>query len=235
MVIVRKLARRVLRAPSPATVIAMLALLVATAGTAWGVAPQSLRSSHGVATRCPSNPSISINDTRCHTPTYNSVDIIDNTLQSRDIKNGTLKTGDFSRSTLNALHGQTGQAGPAGPGGPAGVAGAQGPPGPVRLAYASSGSLDNPPHTQSPGTATCPAGGYYAVGGGVVSESLNPGEQQVNSSYPLPSSGTSNVATSWRAYVDNTSATDYSFAVYVICTQPSIVTGKSTAAVAAKR
>src|SRR5919109_2888066 len=140
-------------APSPATAIAVVALLVATAGTAWGVTKSVTRTA-GPTGGC---PKFVVSNPACHFPSWNSRDIIDNSLQSVDIKNGTLRTVDFGRSTIRALKGNVGPAGPAGPGGPAGPAGAQGPAGPVKLTYVSSGLLDNPPHTQSVGTASCPA------------------------------------------------------------------------------
>ena len=56
--------------------------------------------------------------------------IADNTVESRDIKNGTLKRGDISAATFAALRGAAGTRGPAGSVGPAGPTGPQGVQGP---------------------------------------------------------------------------------------------------------
>jgi hypothetical protein len=103
----------------------------------------------------------------------------------------------------------------------------------VRLVYVISAQTANPHNSQTPARADCPAG-YYVTGGGVLSESSVPGEQQVNSSFPL-TTGAGVISTAWKAYVDNTSPTDYSFWVYAICTLPSTVAKSGSAAVGAKR
>jgi hypothetical protein len=84
-----------LRLPSPALVVACLALLVASAGMA--TAAGQIR----------------------HFPSWNGVDIIDNSLTGRDIKNKSLTKKDFRGSVR----------GPRGPQGRPGANGAQGPPG----------------------------------------------------------------------------------------------------------
>jgi hypothetical protein len=202
--------RRLFRLPSPAMVIALIALLIATAGTAYGV--KSVR----------------------HYPEFNGVDIIDNSLTSADIKNGSLGRVDMSSSALRSLRGLRGAQGPAGPQGPQGpagingAAGAQGAPGPVKVVYRASGSISQDPFSQDSGVAQCDAG-LYAVGGGVVT-SGDYDQQQVNSSWPVPTNSSSNVSTAWGAYVDNISNVAQSFKVYVICVQPSAVVGKTSGA-----
>ena len=104
----QKRARRgLLRRPSPATVLAMLALLVATTGTA-------------------------VAQTK-HFPEFNSIDIIDNTLTGRDIKDRSLSPKDF-KGSVRGKRGRIGTRGAKGdtgsPGSP-GQPGAQGPPGPA--------------------------------------------------------------------------------------------------------
>lgn len=59
-----------------------------------------------------------------------SAQIADNSIQSRDVRDGSLGTGDLSTSARRALRGATGPVGPAGSAGPAGAAGARGQDGP---------------------------------------------------------------------------------------------------------
>jgi Collagen triple helix repeat (20 copies) len=107
--------RRLLRRPSPATVLAMLALLVATTGSA-------------------------VAQTK-HFPEFNGIDIIDNTLTGRDIKDKSLSPKDF-RGSVRGKRGKTGARGPKGdpgsPGSPGqpGAQGSAGPAGPAGAAVA---------------------------------------------------------------------------------------------------
>jgi hypothetical protein len=99
----RWLARR----PSPALVVAMLALLVSTAGPA--IANHGGR--HGPA------------------GLVNALDVADGSLTGKDIKNKSLTPADF-RGSVRGPRGARGPAGATGPQGPGGPGGPQGPPGP---------------------------------------------------------------------------------------------------------
>lgn len=72
-----------------------------------------------------------------------------------------------------------------------------------------SSVLSNPANSQTGGSVTCPAG-KVLLGGGAVTGATTPGQQQINSSYPLGN-------TVWEVFVDNTSAANYSFQVWAIC------------------
>jgi Collagen triple helix repeat (20 copies) len=111
----RRLRKRLLGRPSPAMVVAMLALLVAMTGTA-------------------------VAQTK-HFPEFNSIDIIDNSLTGADVKNKSLTPKDFSGSVrgkpgkrgktgAKGAQGSVGPPGPSGPPGQTGPQGAQGPSGP---------------------------------------------------------------------------------------------------------
>jgi hypothetical protein len=106
--------RKWLRLPSPALIVAMIALFVALTQT--GLASRAVQA---VQAGC-----------NC----ANSSDIINNSLVSADIKNGSLLKKDFKKGQIPAgargARGPAGPAGPAGPGGPAGPAGPGGPGGP---------------------------------------------------------------------------------------------------------
>jgi hypothetical protein len=116
------------RQPSPAIVVALIALAVALSGTAY--AGLTIRSGDVV------NNSLRSADVRDNSLTR--ADVRENTLGSGDIRNGTLLRRDFRASDLAALRGATGATGPAGPAGPAGATGPTGPPGaPATTLFAS--------------------------------------------------------------------------------------------------
>ena len=94
-----------IRAITPATVIASLALLFALSGTA-------------VAGALITGANVKNNS-------LSGLDILNESLGSKDVRNGSLLPKDFKAGSLPA-----GQQGPAGPTGPAGPAGPQGPAGP---------------------------------------------------------------------------------------------------------
>src|SRR5215210_5954668 len=64
------------------------------------------------------------------------VQIKDGSVESRDIRNGTLTRADISAATLAFLRGSAGRPGAIGPQGPAGAQGPQGPAGPQGAAGA---------------------------------------------------------------------------------------------------
>jgi hypothetical protein len=86
--------RRLLRRPSPATVVAAVALFVALGGTSIAAVSALPRSSVGTA------------------------QLRNNAVNSAKVKNGSLRLADFARNSIPA-----GPAGPTGPAGPAGPAG----------------------------------------------------------------------------------------------------------------
>lgn len=91
--------------PSPAMVVAMVALFVALGSAGWAA-----------------------------TAAKNSVtskSIKDGAVKGKDVKDDTLTGADISESTLTGVQGIRGERGPAGPQGPAGPAGATGPQGPA--------------------------------------------------------------------------------------------------------
>jgi hypothetical protein len=200
--------RRLFRLPSPAIVIAMIALLIATAGTAYGV--KSVK----------------------HYPEFNGVDIIDHSLSGRDVKNGSLFAANLNSSVLRKFRGQRGAQGAQGIQGPQGTAGvngqpgATGPPGPIKLFYKFGTPLTQPATHQDKVTAQCDAG-TWAVGGGVFSTG-GYGTQSVNSSVPLDLTGGSVIANGWGAWVDNnSSSTTLQIQAYVICTPAASVSAKT--------
>lgn len=141
------------RLPSPAMVVALIALLVATAGSALA--------GHG-------GP---------HQRNFvNAVDVQDGSLTGVDIKNKSLTRADFRGSVrgprgLRGPPGQNGAQGPRGDTGPQGQKGDRGDPGPAGTALAfahvnQDGTVDQP-NSKSVASANVasPATGVYCISG----------------------------------------------------------------------
>lgn len=156
--------------PSPALVLALLALFVALGGTSYAVATGSI----------------------------DSREIKNNTVRSGDTRDRTLLVRDFASRTLTALKGSqgpqgatgpqgstgpqgpqgatgaTGATGPPGPTGATGATGATGPPGPTGTVTERLGTAvllndgdDNDNYTIGTASASCVAGERAIAGGGV--------------------------------------------------------------------
>ena len=208
--------RRRLGLPRPGNVIACVALIVSLAGSAYAA---------GVL------PPLSVG----------TAQLKDGAVTSRKIKNGTLLRADFKAGQIPAgPRGPAGAPGPQGPAGPAGAAGArgaqgpqgsqgapgaQGPPGFSHLSYVFADFGPFPAGAQYSGEAAC-TGDQHVLGGGVLSESTDPGEQAVNSTYPSDGTGTGDPGNAgWSADVDNVSSSSLGFTVYAVCAEAASVTG----------
>ena len=202
--------RRRFRLPAPGTVLAVVALTVALGGTAYAA---------GVL------PAGSVGTAQLKDGAVVSSKVKDASLLARDFKPGQLPRGARGPAGDQGAVGAQGPTGPAGPAGAIGPGGPQGPAGFASLDYVSADFGPYPARTQYAGEASC-TGGRHAIGGGVISEGSNPGEQAVNSSYPTDGSGSGDSGTTaWTAYVDNLSAGTLGFTVFVICAPAGTVTG----------
>jgi hypothetical protein len=182
------------RLPSPALIVAALALLLSLTGTA--VAAGLITGSQ-IANNTISHLDVKNNDLR-------SADVRDNTLTSADVLNGTLKAIDFAPNQLKP--------GPAGPAGPAGAQGPAGPQGAPGLAGLEIVKVQGPLSSDSSRltTVTCPAGKKVVGGGGQVVGGA--GDVALDESYPLN-------ATAWRAVANETNATAAAWflSAYAVC------------------
>jgi hypothetical protein len=140
--------------PTPATVLAALALFVALAGTSVAAISALPRGSVGT--------------TQLRTNAVTSKKILNNTIVSADVRNGTLLRADFRPGQLPA-----GAQGPAGPQGPPGIAGLE-----RRDVVTPSSSANT--KTLS---AVCPTG-KRVIGGGARVTGSGVADVTINESFP---------------------------------------------------
>jgi hypothetical protein len=186
-----------LRTPSPAMVVACLALMLALTGTA-------------VASSLITGASIKDNTVSSLDVTNGSlkgVDVKDNSLGSVDIQNGSLRTVDFAPGQLSS--------GPPGPPGQQGAPGQQGPPGNPGapglsgLELVTANSLTDSSNAKL-ATVSCPAGKKVVGGGAHIWDAGS--FAALGESYPVN-------ATSWRAtaYEVNPTALNWHISAYALC------------------
>jgi hypothetical protein len=181
--------RRWRRLPSPALVVAFVALFVALTGSA--VAAKLITGKQ----------------------------IAKGTITSANVKNKTLQAGDLSSRARSALRGARGPAGPQGPAGAAGLpgpkgdTGAPGQQGPPGLSgreniVAQTATNSDPEKTQ---LASCPAG-KQVVGGGAQIFPNDVDNVVVREAFPSSSTGFYAEAQEIGAVADN-----WQLATYIIC------------------
>jgi hypothetical protein len=179
------------RLPSPALIVAALALLMSLTGTA--VAAGLITGSQ-IQNNTVSHLDVKNNDLR-------SGDVRDNTLKSIDVLNGTLKAIDFAPGQLKP--------GPAGPAGPQGVAGPQGPPALAGLEIVQAQSVSSSDVARQT-NVSCPAGKKVIGGGAQVWGAGS--DVALDESFP-------STATTWRATAFEVVATavNWHLVAYAIC------------------
>ena len=183
-----------IRFPSPAVVLASLALLLSLTGTAVAGA---LITGAQIADNTVGNRDLRNNDVR-------SIDVRNNGLKSIDVMNGTLRKVDFAPGQL-----LPGPAGPAGPAGQQGPAGPQGAPGLAALEIVTAESPSSSDQNRQV-EATCPAGKQVVGGGAHLWNAAS--DVALDESYPAS-------ATKWRAtaWEVNATAANWHLVAYAIC------------------
>jgi hypothetical protein len=133
--------------PSPAMVVAAIALLASTAGVSYAA--------------------LEVTGATVKDASLTGRDVRNGTVASKDVKDRSLLARDFKRGQLRA--GPTGPQGPAGQQGPAGAAGAQGPQGPIGPSTGYGTSFETPVGLPENGTPVdlmtlgVPEGSYVVV------------------------------------------------------------------------
>jgi hypothetical protein len=156
--------RRVSPRPSPALVVASLALLVALGGTS--IAAVSAVPSNSVGTAQLKNNAVT--SAKIKDAQVTSADISNSTITATDVKNGSLLKEDFKSGQL-----------PAGPTGPAGAAG---PPGVSGLERKDESTPSNSVNSRSL-SAVCPSG-KRVIGGGARAIGAGAGKVSIVESFP---------------------------------------------------
>jgi hypothetical protein len=196
----RKLTRR---RPSPALIVACLALLVALSGT--GVAAVSVVARNSVGT-------LQLKDNSVSRPK-----IRNNAINSSKVASRSLLRSDFAPGQLPA--GPTGPQGPAGPAGPAGAAGPAGVIGAVTVRPQSVAIGDpGPGFGKGSVTSSC-AANERAISGGTSWSDDNPTYELVTSQLK-PVTNPQNQVTGFSAVGINNSGQTSTFTVYALCYTP---------------
>lgn len=118
--------------PSPAMVLALLALAVALSGTAYAATTIGTDQIKNGAVTTPKLHDGAVSAAKLSNGAVTGQKIKNNAVTSGKVKDGSLLARDFKAGELSggSVHGAQGPQGPAGPQGAQGPAGAQGPPGP---------------------------------------------------------------------------------------------------------
>ena len=201
--------RKLLRRPSPAMVVACLALLVALGGTGMAAATQLAKNSVGTA---------QLKDGAVTNPK-----IKNNAINSAKVASRSLLRSDFAPGQLPA--GPTGPQGPAGLVGPAGPAGAAGPAGvvgPIAVRTAAvtvdGGTAENGGYNSSRVTRLC-EGNERAISAG-TSWSTDAAGRELMTGEIEPLLNAQNQVIGFLAVGLNDSGTDSTFTVHVLCYTP---------------
>lgn len=182
--------------PTPATVIASVALFVSLGGVGYAAA------------------------------TIGSAQIKNNSVQGKDIRNGTIKSPDIAKATRNALKGKTGPVGPVGATGPRGADGAKGDTGAAGATNVTvvRNSFLVPSGSTAGASAECPAGSR-ATGGGVAAIPAAENDTIIASG-PTGSDGlfvnttTGTVPVKWFGRYRNSTIDPVTAYVWAICAAP---------------
>jgi hypothetical protein len=201
--------RKLLRRPSPATVVACLALLVALGGTSMAAANQLAKNSVGTA---------QLKDGAVSNPKVKN-----NAINSSKVANQSLLRSDFAPGQLPA--GPTGPQGPAGPAGPAGAAGAAGPAGVIGAVTVRSQSVtipgglaENGAYNTAEVQSLCNSNERAISGGTGWSDSDSGLELWTQRLTPVLNG--SNQVVGFRGSGGNDSGQSSSFIVYSLCYTP---------------
>jgi hypothetical protein len=198
------------RRPSPAMIVACLALIVSLGGTSVAAVSQLGRNSVGTL--------------QLQNGAVTNPKLRNNAVTSAKVQNRSLLRSDFAPGQLPA--GPTGPQGPTGPPGPTGAAGAAGPAGTIGAITVRSASVavDNTTATNGQYTtrsveALCSSGELSISGGTGWSDSNNDLELFTGRLTPVQNS--TNQVIGWRGVGGNDSGQPSTFTVYALCYRTS--------------
>jgi hypothetical protein len=200
--------RKLLRRPSPAMIVACIALLVALGGTSVAAVSQLARNSVGTP--------------QLRTGAVTNPKLRNNAVNSAKVAPRSLLRSDFAAGQLPA-----GPVGPQGPAGPAGAAGPAGPAGPAgaigAITVRSQGvavadAADDDVFSSNEVTAEC-SGSERAISGGTNWSDSNP-TLELFTGRLFPVLNASNQVIGFRGSGMNDSGQSSTFTVYALCYTP---------------
>ena len=198
------------RQPSPAMIVACIALLVSLGGTSIAAVSQLV-------------PRNSVGTAQLRDGAVTNVKVRSNAITSAKVQNRSLLRGDFAPGQLPA--------GPTGPQGPTGLAGAAGPAGPAGVIGAitvrsssvvideSAASGENSKYNTRPATALCASGELAISGGTGWSDSDN--NLELFTGRLTPVLNASNQVIGFLGVGGNDSGQSSEFRVYALCYKAS--------------
>ena len=189
--------------PSPAMVVACIALLVALGGTSVAAVTALAPNSVGTA-QLRSN---AVTAAKIRNNNVTGADIAPNAVTSADVRNGSLSRDDFASNSIPA-----GPAGPAGPTGPSGLISAIS----VRQAgvLVPGGTAQNAAYDTETVTVNCNANEKAISAGTGWSDDAADRELWTQRMTPII---TNNAVTGYRATGGNDSGNSSTFTLYVLC------------------
>jgi hypothetical protein len=217
--------RAILRRPSPAMIVACLALLVSLGGTSVAAVSQLARNSVGTpqlrnnAVTAPKIANNAVVAAKIRNASVTNPKIANNAVNSAKVANNSLTRVDFAPGQLPA-----GPTGPQGPAGPAGPAGPRGPTGAISAitvrsqstSIASAGPDGN--YQTAEVTALCSSGELSISGGTGWSDS--DANLELWTGRLTPVLNTTNQVVGWRGVGGNDSGQSSTFIVYALCYTP---------------
>lgn len=196
--------------PSPAMVVACIALIVALSGTSVAAVSQVRRNSVGTL--------------QLRNSAVTTAKVRNNAITSAKVRNQSLRRVDFAFGQLPA--GPTGPQGPVGPAGPAGAAGPAGPAGtigPITVRNASvpidGGIAENGEYVTRSMQVLCSSGELAVSGGTGWSDDAN--DRELFTGRLTPVLNASSQVVGFRAVGGNDSGNDSTFTVYALCYRAS--------------
>jgi len=211
--------RKLLRRPSPAMVVACLALLVALGGTSVAAVSQLARNSVGT----PQLRDNAVTAPKIRNNAVNNAKVANNAITSSKVRNRSLLRADFAPGQLPA--GPTGPQGPAGPAGPAGAAGPAGPAGVIGAITVRTSSVvipggvaENSAFNTARVTALC-QGNERAISGG-TSWSDDDANLELFTGELEPQLNPQNQVIGFLAVGANDSGQSSTFTVHSLCYTP---------------
>jgi hypothetical protein len=191
------------RRPSPAMVVACIALLVALTGTSFAAVNALAPNSVGPA--------------QLRTGAVTNPKLRNSAVTSIKVANRSLLRSDFAPGQLSA--GPTGPQGPPGPAGPAGPAGAAGTIGSITVRSSSvaidGGTGENAEYVTRSVQVLCASGELAISGGTGWSDDAN--DRELFTGRLTPVLNATNQVTGFRAVGGNDSGNGSTFTVYALC------------------